>query len=79
MKFCLLLWIDGTKSGFAMKLAKLSDLLHIPIIASGGAGEVEHFIEVFKCGKSDAALAASVFHFGEIPIPALRKIKRKYD
>ena len=65
---------DGTKSGFANKaLAKLSDLLHIPIIASGGAGEVEHFIEVFKCGKSDAALAASVFHFGEIPIPALKK------
>ena len=65
---------DGTKSGFANEaLAKLSDLLHIPIIASGGAGEVEHFIEVFKCGKSDAALAASVFHFGEIPIPALKK------
>lgn len=65
---------DGTKSGFANEaLAKLSDLLHIPIIASGGAGEVEHFIEVFKCGKSDAALAASVFHFGEIPIPVLKK------
>ena len=41
--------------------------------ASGGAGEVEHFIEVFKYGKSDAALAASVFHFDEIPIPALKK------
>ena len=65
---------DGTKSGFANEaLAKLSDLLHIPVIASGGAGEVEHFIEVFKCGKSDAALAASVFHFGEIPILALKK------
>ena len=65
---------DGTKSGFANEaLAKLSDLLHIPIIASGGAGEVEHFIEVFKCGKSDAALAASVFHFGKISIPALKK------
>lgn len=65
---------DGTKSGFANEaLAKLSDSVHIPIIASGGAGEVEHFIEVFKCGKSDAALAASVFHFDEIPIPALKK------
>lgn len=65
---------DGTKSGFANEaLAKLSDSVHIPIIASGGAGEVEHFIEVFKRGKSDAALAASVFHFDEIPIPALKK------
>ncbi len=65
---------DGTKSGFANEaLAKLSDSVHIPIIASGGAGEVEHFIEVFKYGKSDAALAASVFHFDEIPIPALKK------
>lgn len=65
---------DGTKSGFANEaLAKLSDSVHIPIIASGGAGEIEHFIEVFKCGKSDAALAASVFHFDEIHIPALKK------
>lgn len=65
---------DGTKSGFANEaLAKLSDSVHIPIIASGGAGEIEHFIEVFKYGKSDATLAASVFHFDEIPIPALKK------
>lgn len=65
---------DGTKAGFANKaLAKLSDLVNIPIIASGGAGSVEHFVDTFKKGKSDAALAASVFHFGEIPIPKLKK------
>ncbi|TYA71910.1 imidazole glycerol phosphate synthase subunit HisF [Seonamhaeicola marinus] len=65
---------DGTKAGFANKaLAKLSDELNIPIIASGGAGNVQHFIDTFKEGKSDAALAASVFHFGEIPIPELKK------
>jgi len=65
---------DGTKNGFANKaLAKLSKELNIPIIASGGAGNVQHFIDTFKEGKSDAALAASVFHFGEIPIPDLKK------
>ena len=65
---------DGTKKGFANKaLAKLSKELNIPIIASGGAGSVQHFIDTFKEGKSDAALAASVFHFGEISIPDLKK------
>lgn len=65
---------DGTKNGFANEaLAKLSEELNIPIIASGGAGNVQHFIDTFKEGKSDAALAASVFHFGEIPIPELKK------
>ena len=65
---------DGTKSGFANEaLATLSDVLNIPIIASGGAGTVQHFIDTFKQGKSDAALAASVFHFGEIPIPELKQ------
>ena len=65
---------DGTKSGFANEaLATLSDLLNIPIIASGGAGTVQHFIDTFTQGKSDAALAASVFHFGEIPIPKLKQ------
>ncbi|TXG39739.1 imidazole glycerol phosphate synthase subunit HisF [Seonamhaeicola maritimus] len=65
---------DGTKNGFANEaLAKLSELLNIPIIASGGAGNVQHFIDTFIDGKSDAALAASVFHFGEIPIPDLKK------
>lgn len=65
---------DGTKNGFANEaLAKLSSELNIPIIASGGAGKVQHFVDTFKIGKSDAALAASVFHFGEIPIPELKK------
>ena len=65
---------DGTKAGFANNaLAKLSDLVNIPIIASGGAGTIQHFVDTFKEGKSDAALAASVFHFGEIPIPILKQ------
>ena len=65
---------DGTKEGFANEaLAKLSALVNIPIIASGGAGSVQHFIDTFIKGKSDAALAASVFHFGEIPIPTLKQ------
>ena len=65
---------DGTKAGFANEaLAKLSTLVNIPIIASGGAGSVQHFIDTFIKGKSDAALAASVFHFGEIKIIDLKK------
>ena len=65
---------DGTKEGFANEaLAKLSALVNIPIIASGGAGSVQHFTDKFIKGKSDAALAASVFHFGEIPIPTLKQ------
>ena len=65
---------DGTKAGFANEaLAKLSALVNIPIIASGGAGSVQHFTDTFIKGKSDAALAASVFHFGEIPIPTLKQ------
>ena len=65
---------DGTKEGFANEaLAKLSALVNIPIIASGGAGSVQHFTDTFIKGKSDAALAASVFHFGEIPIPTLKQ------
>jgi len=65
---------DGTKSGFANEaLAKLTALVNIPIIASGGAGSVQHFVDTFVKGKSDAALAASVFHFGEILIPKLKQ------
>ena len=65
---------DGTKSGFANEaLAKLTALVNIPIIASGGAGTVQHFVDTFLKGKSDAALAASVFHFGEILIPKLKQ------
>lgn len=71
---------DGTKNGFANKaLAKLSGMLNIPIIASGGAGNVQHFVDTFNAGKSDAALAASIFHFGEIPIPDLKKELKKQD
>jgi cyclase len=65
---------DGTKNGFANDaLAKLSNLVNIPIIASGGAGTKQHFVNAFIEGKADAALAASVFHFGEIPIKELKK------
>ena len=65
---------DGTKAGYANDaLAKLSDLVNIPIIASGGAGTIQHFADTFTMGKADAALAASVFHFGEIPILELKK------
>jgi imidazole glycerol-phosphate synthase subunit HisF len=64
---------DGTKQGFAIDpLSKLSQLLQIPVIASGGAGKKEDFLEVFINGKADAALAATLFHFGEIKIPALK-------
>lgn len=64
---------DGTKKGFAIDpLSKLHDLLTIPVIASGGAGEAGHFMEVFILGKADAALAASIFHFGEVKIPDLK-------
>ena len=64
---------DGVKTGYANEaLAALSDQLSIPIIASGGAGEPEHFRDAFTIGKADAALAASVFHFGEIKISELK-------
>ena len=64
---------DGTKNGFAIDaLKKLNDLLQIPVIASGGAGSPMHFIEAFTMGNTDAALAASIFHFGEIKIPELK-------
>ena len=69
---------DGTKNGFANKaLRKLSDNLHIPIIASGGAGTIQHFADTFIDGKADAALAASVFHFKEIEIFDLKMELRK--
>lgn len=64
---------DGTKNGFAIDaLSKLHGLLNIPVIASGGAGNMGHFVEAFVLGKADAALAASIFHFGEIKIPDLK-------
>ena len=65
---------DGTKNGFAnIALSKLSKHVNIPIIASGGAGTMQHFADSFEKGKADAALAASVFHFKEIEIIALKK------
>ena len=68
---------DGVKTGFANDtLAMLANALSIPVIASGGAGKKEHFRDAFLLGKADAALAASVFHFGEIPIPELKEYLR---
>jgi cyclase len=65
---------DGTKNGFANDTtSRISMRANIPVIASGGAGKMEHFIDVFKNGKADAALAASIFHFKEIGIPELKK------
>lgn len=64
---------DGTKAGFALEVTRiLSEGLPIPVIASGGAGTMEHFKDVFTVGKADAALAASIFHFQEIEIPVLK-------
>jgi cyclase len=69
---------DGTKKGFAIDaLKKLHDLLTIPVIASGGAGEAGHFMEAFILGKADAALAASIFHFGEVNIRDLKLYLKK--
>lgn len=64
---------DGTKNGYANKaLAQISSMINIPVIASGGAGNMQHFADTFTIGNADAALAASVFHFGEIKIPQLK-------
>lgn len=71
---------DGTKAGFANEtLSRISDLLHIPVIASGGAGCMQDFADAFAIGKADAALAASVFHFGEIQIPELKSFLQAQD
>lgn len=71
---------DGTKNGFANEaLAKLSEIVNIPIIASGGAGTMEHFAETFINGKADAALAASVFHYQKIEIPALKQFLKNQN
>ena len=69
---------DGVKQGFAVEaLERLHDILPIPVIASGGAGNMQHFKDAFIKGKADAALAASVFHFGEISIPERKDYLRK--
>ena len=68
---------DGTKNGFdTFFLKKINDQLHIPLIASGGAGNQQHFVDVFQQSNVDAALAASVFHYGEILIPELKSTLR---
>lgn len=64
---------DGTKDGFAIDITKqISEAVNVPVIASGGAGNMQHFEDIFKNGKADAALAASVFHYKEIGIPQLK-------
>jgi imidazole glycerol-phosphate synthase subunit HisF len=64
---------DGTRKGFAVELTrKMAETLPVPVIASGGGGNMTHFSQIFKDGKADAALAASIFHFGEIQIKALK-------
>lgn len=71
---------DGVKTGYANgALRQLSESLNIPIIASGGAGSMEHFRDVFVEGKADAALAASVFHFGEIKIKGLKEYLKEQN
>jgi len=64
---------DGTKDGFALDITRaVSEAVNVPVIASGGAGTMEHFVDVFNAGKADAALAASIFHYKEIGIPELK-------
>lgn len=69
---------DGTKNGFALDITRqVSESVNVPVIASGGAGTMQHFVEAFTQGKADAALAASVFHYGEIAIPELKNVLLK--
>jgi len=71
---------DGTKKGFAVELTcQISSTLSVPVIASGGAGTHQHFVDIFTQGKADAALAASIFHFGEITIPQLKNYLKKHN
>lgn len=70
---------DGTKGGFAIELTRsISDAVTIPVIASGGAGNIDHFIEVFEHTTAEAALAASIFHFGEVSIPLLKQELKRH-
>ncbi len=69
---------DGTKDGYDIELTRtISEKVNVPIIASGGAGVPEHFVEVFTDGKADAALAASVFHYNQYPVPVIKEFLRK--
>jgi cyclase len=71
---------DGMKNGFALQMiGKMSNELTIPIIASGGAGTMDHFVDVFNIANAHAALAASIFHFGEIEIPELKEYLQKFQ
>ncbi len=71
---------DGTKYGFEIELTRLvSETVNVPVIASGGAGKAEHFVEIFTEGKADAGLAASIFHFREIEIPTLKNYLREQN
>ncbi|MEM3531445.1 MAG: imidazole glycerol phosphate synthase subunit HisF, partial [Nitrososphaerales archaeon] len=73
---------DGTEMGYDLELTRaVSERVNIPVIASGGAGKPEHFLEVFTIGKADAALAASVFHYNKFPIPVIKKflIEKRID
>lgn len=69
---------DGTKNGFDVKLtAAVTSAVNIPVIASGGAGKLEHFVDVFNLASADAGLAASIFHYGELPVPAVKDFLKK--
>jgi cyclase len=69
---------DGTENGFDLDLTRaISERVKVPVIASGGAGEPEHFLEAFTVGKADAALAASVFHYGKYPVAVVKDYLRK--
>lgn len=69
---------DGTKDGYDIELTRtISEKVNVPVIASGGAGVPEHFVEVFTDGKADAALAASVFHYNQYPVPVVKQFLRK--
>jgi cyclase len=71
---------DGTKKGFALDITReLAGSLTVPVIASGGGGTKEHFVDVLGAGKADAALAASIFHFKEIAIPELKGYLREHN
>jgi cyclase len=71
---------DGTRDGFAIDITRsVSDAVNIPVIASGGAGTMAHFVEVFRQTRASAALAASIFHFGEIPIPTLKQYLKEQN
>ena len=70
---------DGTEDGYDIELTRtISEKVNVPVIASGGAGKPEHFLEVFTDGKADAALAASVFHYNKYPVPVIKEFLRKH-